>query len=72
MLVLTLLLGVSGAALLLAGPFVARLVVRRGDPMGLGWVLQAVGILLLVAALLVRPHNPDNAAFPPPPEAATG
>jgi uncharacterized membrane protein YdcZ (DUF606 family) len=68
MLVLMLLLVLAGLALLLGGPLLARLYTRGEDATGLARILQGVGILLLIAALLVRPHNPENSAFPPPPE----
>ncbi len=70
MVTLMLALALPGLVMLLAGHWIARLVVRKGDRIALARVLQLVGILLLVAALLARPRNPQTAAFPPPPDAA--
>ncbi len=71
MFMLMLLLALAGIALLLTGPLLARWMGRAEDAAGLGRIIQAVGIVLLLAALLVRPHNPENSAFPPPPEEFT-
>lgn len=62
-------LAVAGLALLLGAPLLARLGFRHADPVALTRLLQAVAVVLLVGALLVRPHNPETAAFPPPPDA---
>lgn len=63
-------LGVLGIALLLAAPFIARLIVgRNGDPAAATRILQLLAVVLLVAALLFRPHQDETAAFPPPPDA---
>lgn len=67
---LMLALGIIGALLLLGGSTVARLVVGRdGDPVGLTRIFQVAGILLLLIALLLRPHSDETSAFPPPPDA---
>lgn len=59
----------AGLALLLGGRLIARMVVGGdGDPMGLTRILWALGALLLIAALVVRPHSDETAAFPPPPD----
>lgn len=71
MFMLMLLLVVVGVVLLLTGPLLARWMGRAEDAAGLGRIIQVVGVVLLVAALLVRPHNPENTAFPPPPEELT-
>ena len=61
---------VIGGSLLLGAPFLARAIVgRRGDPVGAMRIIQVVALLLLFGALLVRPHNEETAAFPPPPDA---
>lgn len=70
MMTLMLALAIPGLIMLLTGHLIARLVVRAGDPIALTRMLQLVGILLLVAALLARPRNPQTAAFPPAPDAA--
>lgn len=59
---------VLGLALLFAAPWLARTVVRRGDPVGLTRIIQAVAVVLLVVALLVAPRSPETSAFPPPPD----
>jgi hypothetical protein len=67
MLELMIALGTLGLLLLFGGPLLARWVLRGSrDPVGMGRLLQLVGILLLVAAVMLRPHNPATAAFPPP------
>jgi len=63
-------LTILGICLLLAAPFLGRVIVgTKGDPMAVTRVLQGVAVLLLVAALLFRPYRPETAAFPPPPDA---
>ena len=63
-------LGALGVALLLAAPYMARLIVGRGgDPAGTTRIFQLLAVILLVAALLFRPHQDETAAFPPPPDA---
>lgn len=63
------LLGGVGLVLLLAGVWAVR---RRDgvwgfhDPVSAARALWALGFLLLILAILVRPANPDTAAFPPP------
>ncbi|HEX5724065.1 MAG TPA: hypothetical protein VFX98_01295 [Longimicrobiaceae bacterium] len=57
MLLVMIALALAGAFLLFAGPFLARLLVRGRDARGLGRVLQALGIALLLAALLLRPGD---------------
>lgn len=62
--------GALGIVLLIAAPFMARLVVGRdGDPAGTTRIFQGLAVILLIAALLVRPHQDETAAFPPPPDA---
>jgi len=58
-----------GIVLFLAAPFVARAVGGRGsDPVGLTRILQVVAVVLMIGALLIRPHSDETAAFPPPPD----
>jgi uncharacterized membrane protein YtjA (UPF0391 family) len=60
----------AGLLLFLAAPLIARAVVgSAGDPVGITRILQVIGVLLMVVALVFRPHSPDTAAFPPPPDA---
>jgi hypothetical protein len=66
-------LAAVGVALLLAAPLLARLFVgREGDATGATRILQVLAALLLVVALLFRPHQDETAAFPPPPDAPGG
>ena len=59
----------AGIALFLAAPFIGRLVVgEEGDPVAVTRVVQVVAVLLMVVALVFRPHRDDTAAFPPPPD----
>lgn len=63
-------LAVLGIALLVAAPLIARAVVGRdGDPTGLTRLIQGLAVVLLVVALVFRPHQSETAAFPPPPDA---
>jgi hypothetical protein len=62
-------LAVAGLALLVSAPFLARLLTRGRDSVGLTRILLAVAVVLLLAALLLRPHNDETAAFKPPPDA---
>jgi len=63
-------LSVAGIALLLAAPFLARLILgRRRDPVALVRMIQVIGAALLVAALFSRPYNRETSAVPPPPDA---
>lgn len=48
-------LAIPGVLLLFLGPVLARLFVRRGDWRALARFLQAAGVAMIVAALLVRP-----------------
>lgn len=58
-----------GLVLLIGAPALARLVVgREGDPGGLTRIFQGIAVILLLVALLVRPHQEETAAFPPPPD----
>lgn len=58
-----------GVSLLVGAPLVARMVRGPGnDPVGLTRILQLVGVILLIGALLVRPSNPETTAVPPPPD----
>lgn len=62
-------LGCAGLLLLVAAPLLARFVVGvNGDPVGLRLILWAVAVVLLVLALLVRPHDDRTAVFPPSPD----
>lgn len=62
-------LAALGVILLVVAPFLARLIVgREGDPIGITRILQGVGVILLLGALLFRPHQEETAAFPPPPD----
>ena len=63
-----LVLAAAGIALLLAGPLIARVVIgSRRDPTPVGWILRGLGVILLFAALFVRPYDPSTAAVPPSP-----
>jgi hypothetical protein len=69
MLGLMLLLGGVGLILLFAAPVLARLVVgRTGDPVGLKRIFWVVAAVLILAAVIVRPHSDSTAAFPPGPD----
>ena len=69
MLLVALGLGAAGIALFVGAPLLARLVLGgKTDRVALTRILQAAGVILLVAALVVAPYNPDNTAVPPPPE----
>lgn len=61
-----------GLVLLFAAPWLARLMTRGRDPVALTRVLQAVGIIVLVVALLISPRSPQSTAFPPPVEGPPG
>lgn len=52
-------LAFPGALLLFLGPALARMARRGRDARGLARILQAVGVALIVAALLVRPSRPE-------------
>lgn len=66
---LMLALGLGGGALLFGAPILARLLVgKEGDPVGTTRVLQAIAIVMLIAALFIRPHSSETSAFPPPPD----
>jgi hypothetical protein len=41
---------------------------REGDRVGLTRIIQVVAVVLLIAALFLRPHSDETAAFPPPPD----
>ena len=63
-------LGVVGILLLLGAGRLARLIVGAdADPMGLTRILQGLAVVLLLVALIFRPHQSETAAFPPPPDA---
>ena len=58
-----------GIVLFLAAPLIGRLIVgREGDPVGITRVVQVIAVVLMVGALLIRPHSDETAAFPPPPD----
>lgn len=60
---------ILGIGLLLGGPAIARMIRGRGgDYVALARIFQALGIVLLVTALLTRPRNLDTTAVPPPPD----
>lgn len=63
-------LGLVGAGILLffAAPLISRALVRGGDPTGLARIIQVVAVILMVVALVFRPHSDETAAFPPPPD----
>lgn len=62
-------LAALGVLLLLVAPLLGRLIVgREGDPIGITRILQGVAVVILLAALLFRPHQEETAAFPPPPD----
>ena len=59
--------GVLGLLLFCGGPLLARWMLKDSpDPVGLGRLLQLLGVLMIVIAVVSRPHNPATAAFPPP------
>lgn len=63
-------LAVLGITLIFTATWIARVVAgKRADPKALSRVLQIAGVILLLSALAVRPHNPETAVFPPPPDA---
>ncbi|HET8656797.1 MAG TPA: hypothetical protein VFL93_14840 [Longimicrobiaceae bacterium] len=69
MIVVMLILLVLGIGLLLGAPLLVRMAApARRDPVALVRLLQVVGVLLLVLALLARPHDTSTSAFPPPPD----
>lgn len=58
--------GVLGLLLFCGGPLLARWMLKDvPDPMGLGRLLQLLGVMMIVIAVVSRPHNPTTAAFPP-------
>lgn len=60
-------LGLIGVILILGAPAIARVAGPRfGDPVPITRILQVVGIIFLLAAILLRPHSDETAAFPPP------
>jgi hypothetical protein len=66
-------LGSLGILLLVGAPFAGHLLSRTGrDVVGLIRILQVVGIVLLVLALLVRPYDSTTRAIPTPPSAPGG
>lgn len=67
MLALMLWMTLLGLALLWTGALLCAAPRSGGsDPVPIARMLQALGVALLIGALLVRPHNPETAAFPPP------
>ncbi|HEV2150241.1 MAG TPA: hypothetical protein VGR37_22775 [Longimicrobiaceae bacterium] len=68
----TLALGSLGLLLFFGSPLFARNAGRWmgeiPDPVGAARVLQGIGVALMATALLVRPHDPATAAFPPSPD----
>jgi hypothetical protein len=59
----------TGLLLLIGAPLISRIVRGRGtDTVGLTRILQAVAIVLLVVALVIRPRNIETSAVPPPPD----
>lgn len=66
-------LALAGIALFLVAPVLAKLIVRsRRDPVALIRLIQLVGIILLLTALIIRPYNRETTAVPPPPDAPAG
>ena len=64
-----LLLGGVGIVLLFAAPVLARLAVgSAGDPVGLKRIFWVVAAILILGAVIVRPHDDETAAFPPGPD----
>jgi hypothetical protein len=61
-----------GLVLLFMAPWLAGILVRGRDPGGLTHILQGLGLVLLVIALLAWPRSPESTAFPPPPEGPPG
>ena len=68
MLGLMLILIAAGIALFLAAPVIGRLVAGGGDPVAVTRIVQVLAVLLMLVALVFRPHRDDTAAFPPPPD----
>lgn len=63
----------AGIALFVSAPLIGRLLTRhKRDPLALVRILQLLGIILLVAALLIRPYNRETTAVPPPPDSPVG
>lgn len=62
----------AGVAVFFAAPLLGRLMMRGRDPVALVRVLQLVGVILMVAALLIRPYNRETTAVPPPPDLPVG
>jgi uncharacterized membrane protein YdcZ (DUF606 family) len=62
----------AGVAIFFAAPLLGRLMMRGRDPVALVRVLQLVGVILMVAALLIRPYNRETTAVPPPPDLPVG
>jgi hypothetical protein len=61
-----------GLALLLGAPVVSHFLARRGrDVVALTRILQVIGLVLLISALLIRPYDPATRAVPAPPEGPT-
>ena len=60
-------LGTIGIVLILGAPALVRLTNQRfGDAVPLTRMIQVVGIVFLLLAILLRPHSDETAAFPPP------
>ncbi len=73
MLPLMIVLVLAGIALFVSAPLLGKLMMRgKRDPVALVRILQLVGIILLVTALLIRPYNRETTAVPPPPDAPEG
>jgi hypothetical protein len=69
MLGLMLVLGGLGIILLFTAPLLARLAVgANGDPVGLKRIIWVVAAVLLLIAIVIRPHSDETAAFPPSPD----
>ena len=69
MLPVMIVMALAGIGLFVSAPLVGRLLMgRKGDPVALVRIIQLLGIVLFVTALLIRPYNRETTAVPPPPD----